>query len=241
MATKRTLKCLACIPSIAVTEYWQMRHAERRAWATLIKTYATKREHGEVRERTNPELTAMRRTGWSATLLFEMPERLGTERMRRLADLYGEYVKAWEDAVWRHTFGEWVTTVEADIAAIARGRRANPKAVYREIPEAQLRQEIWDEVIRPRLPADFVFEFAWLGPPIPEEVPVMTEPTGDVDPAAYFRKVNTLIREAGVARDIAARWTREVIRAQGFDVHEDFARVWDDMFTQEEQATVTQD
>jgi hypothetical protein len=177
----------------------------------------------------------MARTGWSTTLLFEMPTRLGKERMRRLAELFFKYNRAWEEEVWCLTFADWVKALESDMAAIARGLRANPKAGNRDIPEAELRKQIWETHIRPQLPADFVFEFAWLGPPAPEETEELSEPIVSIDPEEYFREVNTMIREAGVPRDIAARWTREVISAQGFDLYPKSVRIWNDLAADEER------
>lgn len=176
----------------------------------------------------------MAATGWSATVLFELPKYLGRDGTQRLADLYFAYQRACDDTRWRMVFGEFARALEADIAAVARGLRANPRARYRSMGDAELRQHIWETRIKCYLPADFIVEFAWLGPPTPEEVARLSEPGFDTALEVYFREVNAIIRGAKVARDVAARWTREVVRAQGFDVHPEQARVFDDLVTKEE-------
>lgn len=236
MPTQRKLKCLHHIPSAAVREARRTFQAKQDEWARGVRKAAAYKDVGEDRGRSERELAWMRATGWSATLLFDMPKYLGRDRMHRLNKLCSEYRRAWEDTVWRKAFGKWVAAVEADMAAIARGLKANPRAGYKGMSDAQLKKLIWEKHIRPELPPDFTFEFPMMGPPTKEEAERVGTPRFKGKPVEYFHAVNKVIQEeARIAREVAARFTREVLRAQGFDVLPEFARTWDALVEEEEQ------
>ncbi len=235
MPTKRELKCLQSIPSAVVRVAWRKLQENKAAWASVVQKLSGPARNGGLE------------TGrWGP--LFDIPDRLGRDTMHRLGDLYFAYLRVWEDILWRTAFGEWAGDLEDDISRIRTGYIVNPRAGFREMSDEALRLHIWEKDILPQLrkyDPEFVFEFAWAGPPMSvriivdkttgqerdlSEAEIISEERFDASPGEYWRRVFEAVVEAGIPREGAARMTRQIITSQGIDLLDQEAkRTWDDL------------
>ncbi len=257
MATKRKLTCLDTLPRMALVQSKERHRMARLDWTSIMKKYllVDVGGHDVIKQRTEDELSRIAASGLSGRSLFDLPElfrRAGEDQfacMEELERLFSDFSEQLHVYTVSKVLVEFLDRLNADLNAISRGYKVNPKGPYATLPEEERRQITWRQEIKPQLSGVGLYYYDQNADPpmmrdIFDELPSPEELTAlqqrarrsrPPSPDTYWASIMHILSKTKLPHRKLARFARDLITEQGFDLDEEWAGAWDRLLEDEYQ------